>query len=135
MGAWSVNSFGNDDALDWLDELITGDDKLLMRTLRSVADLPESEYLEAPEAAHAIAAAEIVAALRGFPTTKEVPTTASAWISKSSAKVDQDLLSLALKSIDRIQNNSELRGLWDDTDHAQAWYAEIKDLKIRLGQS
>ncbi len=64
MGAWGTGSFDNDDAADLLTE-VTGDGDLSL--VREVFDnVPTStEYVEAPDASQAIAAAEIVAAALG----------------------------------------------------------------------
>ena len=57
MGAWGVAAFDNDDAMDWLIDLADEGPELLESTL----DLPP-QGAEGPEAANAVAAAEMVAA-------------------------------------------------------------------------
>jgi hypothetical protein len=64
MGAWGAGAFDNDDALDWLSELVDSPDFALGR---AVLDVTALEYLEAPEGSAALAAAEVVAAARGHP--------------------------------------------------------------------
>ena len=65
-GAWDTGPFDNDDALDWVWELSESNDLAVIEaTLESAAN--SSGYLEAPTASMAIAAAEVVAALRGNP--------------------------------------------------------------------
>ena len=67
MGAWGFGSFDNDDAADFLaDATESGDLSLVRGALDNV--LTSTEYVEAPDASQAIAAAEIVAAALGRPT-------------------------------------------------------------------
>jgi Domain of unknown function (DUF4259) len=64
MGAWGHGSFENDDAADWVHEFELQGASAVVPAQESVSKIPEDEYLEAPEASVAIAAAEIVAAAR-----------------------------------------------------------------------
>jgi len=133
MGAWSANSFGNDDALDWLADLSDGKDDLILETLNKVAQLPPTEYLEAPECCQALAAAELVAAASGAPPVEEFPEEATAWLSSHQLVVDSKLLDAVRQCIARISTNSELRELWDESDSKQEWYQSVEDLKKRIG--
>ena len=61
MGTWGIGSFENDDAADFMiDVLDSGDLSLIREVLDNV--LTSTEYVEAPDAALAIVAAEIAAA-------------------------------------------------------------------------
>src|SRR5918996_298232 len=63
MGAWGAGIFDNDDAADWVYELEqAGDDSVLAETLAAVANAGADAYVEAPDAAAALAAAAVVAA-------------------------------------------------------------------------
>ena len=62
MGAWGCGSFENDDAVDWVYEFESSGVAAVASALEHVSSIAEDEYLEAPEASAAIAAAEIVAA-------------------------------------------------------------------------
>lgn len=78
MGAWGLESFENDDALDWLADLEQADDEqFLVETL--TAAIEEAGYLEIGGASNAIAAAEVVAALAGHPAPS-LPEAAAAWV-------------------------------------------------------
>jgi len=58
MGAWSHESFGNDDACDWGHELAeTNDLSVIESALDSVLAIGD-DYLELSEASNGIAAAE-----------------------------------------------------------------------------
>src|ERR1700759_4152917 len=69
-GAWGYQSFENDDAMDWISELT--DAKGGVTTLNKPFDavIGTKGYLESPACCEAIAAAEVVAALTGHPSTK-----------------------------------------------------------------
>ncbi|WP_218946253.1 MULTISPECIES: DUF4259 domain-containing protein [Acinetobacter] len=66
MGAWSHEPFGNDDALDWVDQLVEGgnDESVLARVFNRAIE-NQKDYLEADEASMIVAAAEVVAKLLG----------------------------------------------------------------------
>lgn len=66
-GAWGSGSFENDDALDLSTNLAQQPDTALVyQTLRG-AVRDRTAYLEAPDGSAAVAAAEVVAALKGHP--------------------------------------------------------------------
>jgi hypothetical protein len=56
MGTWSVEPFGNDDAVDWADELKESNDPSLVQEAIDAVLAVGDEYLEAPDAAVAVAA-------------------------------------------------------------------------------
>lgn len=131
MGAWGVGTFENDDAGDWADELgWTQGDTLLVESLSYVVEL-EEEFLDSPEACRALAAAEVVAALRGAPAA-DLPEVVHKWVAQATG-IDVDALArLSLQAIERIEIDSELKELWDETEHASEWYGLIANLKSRL---
>src|SRR3954447_21088839 len=66
MGAWSIHAFANDDAAEFIAELEKADsDEPLSRAIATVNG--SMGYLDASDAARAIAAAELVAAGLGRP--------------------------------------------------------------------
>jgi hypothetical protein len=131
MGAWGFGPFENDDAGDWLYELEESPDaSVILTALSQVAESGE-EYLEAPEACNALAAAEIVAALNGHPLA-DLPENASAWVDEHEEIVSADLIPPALAAIERVRKQSELKELWDESKDAAKWYATLDDLVKRL---
>ena len=132
-GAWDTGPFANDDALDWVWELSESNDlSVIETTLKSAAN--SSGYLEAPTASMAIAAAEVVAALRGNPRP-ELPDEVSEWVQAHSVAVGEDLLKLARKSIENTKKkeSSELAQLWMDSEQLMdAWLKDLDDLLKRL---
>lgn len=131
MGAWDIGPFDNDDAADWLYELEgSAGISALAEAINAVADIGD-EYLEAPECAIALAAAEIVAALTGRPAAK-MPDNVAAWIHVQRAFDASSLKPIARSVVQRIRDNSELKELWDESDDAPAWYATLDDVSVRL---
>lgn len=130
MGAWGSGSFENDDAADWLAKLgtVTADD--LKKVLEQAADDPE--YLEAPAASVAVAAVEVIAALGGS-AAAGTPAAIVEWAKKNPNAGSPELKALALRALDRVRRNSELKDLWLEADGLNDWTASLQDLQTRLG--
>jgi len=132
VGAWGSDSFENDDAADWIANFCDAPDHaLVVNTLSGVADMDAGEYLEAPYCSEGIAAAEVVAALSGAPNTNLSGETKGC-LSRLEFKIDPSLVTLALKAMERIRTNSELKELWDESETPEEWYAALNGLEGRL---
>lgn len=134
MGAWSHESFGNDDACDWAAQLEEYDDlSLVEATLDAVLDVGD-EYLEAPEASQAIAAAEVVARLQGDAGTRDAYSEAvDAWVERITLLPSAELAAKARRALDRVlAGPSELMELWDESGEADVWQAAVRELKDRI---
>lgn len=130
MGAWGVGTFENDDAGDWVYRLEESEGlKLLTDTLSPAAD--PTGYLEAPTCTEALAAAEVVAALAGRPAP-DLPEEVQAWVKAHRAKVPSDLRELALRAVDQVAGDSELKELWQESDEMEAWSDRVQELRGRL---
>jgi hypothetical protein len=134
MGTWAVDAFGNDDALDWshgLEEI--KDDSLIQSTLDAVLDVG-SEYLEAPQAANALAAIETIARLQGNGGFHNSYTDdVDQWVKRHRVAVKPGLARQAHMVIQRIlAENSELKDLWQESDEFDAWLAAVQELKSRV---
>jgi hypothetical protein len=130
MGAWGTGSFENDDARDWVADLGTLAPADLTKILVQAADDPA--YLEAPTASIAVAAAEVVAALNGSPAVG-APAAILDWTHKNRQASTPELKTLALRALDRVRRNSEVKDLWMEADGLNDWIAALKDLQARLG--
>ena len=130
MGAWGTGSFENDDARDWVVDLGTLAPADLTKILVQAADDPA--YLEAPAASIAVAAAEVVAALNGSPAVG-APAAILDWTHKHQQASTPELKGLALRALDRVRRNSEVKDLWMEADGLNDWIAALKDLQARLG--
>ena len=134
MGAWSHESFGNDDACDWAAQLDEYDDlSLVEATLDTVLEAGDDE-LEAPEASEAIAAAEVVARLQGNPgAAEDLPEELDAWVERIRLLPSADLAAKARRALDRVlAGPSQLMELWDESGEAEAWQAAVRELKGRI---
>jgi hypothetical protein len=134
MGAWGSDSFENDDASDWLADFCDAPDReLISEALATVAEMDDAQYLEAPECSVGLAAAEVVAALKGAPNPS-LPDDAKNCLSNLEIKSDPSMVSLALKAVERIKTNSELKELWDEAENPAEWYQAVGSLESRLRQ-
>jgi len=149
MGTWGPDSFQNDWALDWLGDLRErGDTSFVRATLSQVVEhggtkhSPPSflerlrgrrhhtDWLNASVAAKSIAAAEIVAAWRGHPSSN-LPDSVITWVQQYSSSFQSDLVALAQKATAIVKTNSELRDLREQSD-ADGWQNAVEDLERRL---
>jgi hypothetical protein len=106
MGAWAAGSFDNDDAGDWICELPEADDTSVLEEAFSRV-IECDGYLEAPDCSVAIAAAEVVAALRQRPCV-EPPEQLGAFVSRIASPPLPALVGLALRALERVKTKSEL---------------------------
>jgi hypothetical protein len=134
MAAWGSGSFENDDAVDWLAELPTiapdGLIEVLTRIFSQAADDPN--YFEAPAASVVVAAAEVIAALNGSPAHETPPEIAKCAANRQPPT--PELKALALRALDRVRKNSELKDLWLEADGLNEWTVAIQDLQNRVGR-
>ncbi|MBD1872581.1 DUF4259 domain-containing protein [Nodosilinea sp. FACHB-131] len=134
MGTWSVDAFGNDDAADWAFELAESNDLSLVEAAIDGA-LAESDYLEAPDAAIALAAIEVIARLNGnWGDRNAYSEPADAWIAQVNVQLNPELLVRARAAINRIlSEDSEMLELWQDSGDHEAWLGSVENLRSRLG--
>jgi Domain of unknown function (DUF4259) len=151
MGAWGAGSFDNDWALDWLGGLREGGDAALVsRILDEVVQhggtkrlrpsfierwfllgrRHRTDWLKADVSSNAVAAAEIVAAWKGNPST-DLPDDAVEWVRQHASSFRPDLVSLAQQALGIVKTNSELQELWEEGD-ATEWKKAVEDLESRL---
>src|ERR1700743_3769029 len=113
MGAWAEGSFENDDALDWVWELKEAEDTAVLEEVFSIVTENE-DFLEAPDCSIAIAAAEVVAAVRKRAAAK-LPPEVQTYVKRVSEEPSPELVAEALAALKRIRVKSELQELWDDS--------------------
>lgn len=129
MAGWGTGSFENDDAAAWLANLKTLVPGELTKILLHAADDPD--YLEAPAASVAVAAAEVVAALNGSPPER-APAEIGEWTRLHPQALTPELKAVAIRALDRVRRNSELKDLWLEADGLNDWTAAGRDLQARL---
>lgn len=141
MGAWGINTFENDGALDWLGDFRDSphESKIIQTfspqtpppktgffsRLFGGASTPVSPELEGDEI---LAAAEVVATLRGRPPAtlpddlKDLP----------DVQISNETVTLALKAVDSVLETSNLRDCWEETDEYPSWKSAVADIRHRL---
>jgi hypothetical protein len=134
MGAWGISAFDNDNANDWAYGLEETADLSLVESALAAVEQAE-EYLEAPEACHALAACEVLARLKGRPGyTNAFTEKVDQWVAAHPLTPPAALVCRALSAIDRILGaDSELCELWGDSDDDAHWLAAVEDLRHRVG--
>jgi hypothetical protein len=127
MGIEDQGSFANDGAMDWLAELAADGTGALSKALRL-----SDGYVSIDEAQHAIAAAEIIAAIRGE-IAEELPKAVHSWLMENADVVvaDEDVAS-AINAVVRVRDNSELQEVWSEGPRYELWLRETAELLRRL---
>lgn len=135
MGAWSHESFGNDDACDFTYELEEAEDLSPVEAALDVVLESEDGEVDAGDACQAIAAAEVIARLQGRWGLRDTYSEdLDAWVEKVKLVPSAALVDRALRALDMIvAENSELAELWDESEDGDAWRAAVQDLKDRVG--
>jgi hypothetical protein len=134
MGTWGPGVFENDTACDFATAIASGGGvAALAQALDRVVSSGDS-YLEAPDAEEGLAAAEIVARLKGSPGQPTAYTASiDAWIRDLQTGVPDELIGKAKKSIARIlAEPSELLELWTESDEFDSWKRGVEEVSKRL---
>lgn len=129
MGTWGSGGFDNDDASDLAYEF----ERDGLSALDAALTVAAVDYLEAPAAQRAIAAAELVAAAMGRPgqLPPEIDIDANPFVARIAEGL-ADLQAMATAAVDRVlADRSEFKDLWAEDD-ATEWLAAVADLRSRL---
>ena len=138
MGTWAVGPYGNDFAQDWAEDLQESRDLYFIEdTLNNVLQAETTEYLEAPFGAEALAAVETWSRLQGKGGAKDEDSAAvDEWVAEVQAKLSKpraDIGDKAMRVLTLVLSEaSELRELWEDSEHFEEWQASVTDLRRRL---
>src|SRR5258708_20240958 len=143
MSIWEPGPFENDDAADWVTEVEEDPGlELIEDALSEVADPAHVGYLEIPDGAIAVAAAELVAQLLGRPGARSVVegeildeetfSSLAEGAQRLEARGEERLVGHALTAVDRVLNdkeNSELRQVLEEDKAAiSALTSAVQDL-------
>ena len=71
--------------------------------------------------------------MKGSPNP-DMPDDAKEGVSKLKIKADPGMVSLALRAVERVKTDSELKELWDEAENPAEWYAAVGNLEARLKQ-
>ncbi|MEM6889645.1 MAG: DUF4259 domain-containing protein [Pseudomonadota bacterium] len=124
MGTWSAGSFGNDDALDYVDGLSSFD--AAIETVMAFSAQPKR--FDACDACVALAASDLLAAGLGRPPG-DLPDVQHI----SLCAVSEDTLEHARTLVAQVRRTSELAELWEDD--AEEWHEALDALVVRLTPS
>ncbi|MFG2744470.1 DUF4259 domain-containing protein [Streptomyces chartreusis] len=128
MGTWDIGPFENDTAADFandLDDAAEGERETLIRRvlMRTVGN---RDYLEAPGAEEAIAAAALIAAQcpGGEPVSPHYGP------DEPVPSLPTDLSRLAVEALDRVlADESELSELWEEAEDGRRWRDSTRQMR------
>jgi len=138
VGAWGVEPFDNDDAADWSAEFEGAAEPAGLELLRSaLAAVDSPGYLEAPDGAIGVAAAQVVAWLLQPDTAQESPYAAAVigWLRTNTPSAGVGLVGAARRALSSVRSSdSELAELWAEANEAE-WERVLDriDLQLRSG--
>ncbi len=125
-------TFELDDAVEWLEAFEADGLASVQSAFDTLLEMEAADYIEATDAAHGLAAAEMVAAARDDDTSR-LPKSAHAAFNEHKGEIeDADLAASARKIVARILKNSELKDEAEAGDDAEAWSDDIRELLERL---
>ena len=125
MGQWGESMFESDGVLDFLTEFHNSKDFTLIEN--AVNNVLESEdYLDVDDCYNVIAAAEIVAAIKGHKSA-EFPHHLDFTVTNFEEKINDKLIKTIKKALKKVltQEDSELFELWDDPDSLKEYYENL----------
>lgn len=130
METWGYGAFENDAGSDLLHDLKQAKGtKLLKDAFTSVAP----GGWDSDDCQSAVAAAEIVAAMRRAPS-KDLPKEAIAWVQQQAQPVPDPLVVQARDLVRGVMTKSELKEIWEESGNAGPWVDAMKDLQQRLAK-
>ena len=134
MGAWDYGTLDNDDAQDFVGDLLDsrGDRWRMIEAALDLIANAAAEATEMPEEAAALAACEIVAAAASGAAVDELDEEVAAWAMRTAPKHLHILSKRAIFVVNRVSERSELQQEWEHSGDYQSWLGELDDLKRRL---
>ncbi len=125
-------TFENDDAVEWLEAFESDGLASVQTALDQLLEMEATDYIEGTDAAHGLAAAEMVAAARDDDTSR-LPKSALGGFKEHKGEIaDADLAAGARKVVARILKNSELKDEAEAGDDAEEWVDNVRELLERL---
>jgi len=134
MGAWGVGVFENDTACDYAAEIAeTTSTAKLESTLDRILTAGESAP-ESPECEEALAAADIIARLKGsFGDRTAYTEEIDKWVERVKLVPSDALVEKARRTATRIMTGpSELHDLWSESGELESWKSSLEGVLQRL---
>jgi hypothetical protein len=135
VGTWGSGIFDNDEAQDWVDNLVSADNVNFLIFAIQEATRHRSAYLDVDQGAAALAACEVLACLRGrWAEDVAYPQEVRSWVQGQTFSPSDVHLDQALTALERvIGDRSELKELWtDDEPIENEWMINVARLRERL---
>src|ERR1044071_4199180 len=130
MGTWGYKTFENDGAADWLYDLEEAEDaKFLLTPIKAV--LRTKGKVDIDDCLETLAAAEVMAASRYEPP-KDAPRIARSWIKRTAFVAKDADLKLAMRAVEKLCKNSELKDTWEGEGKLASWLKEVRKVSLRL---
>lgn len=130
MANWGPGIYENDDAMDWIYDLLDSGGLSRVKQALDVVIQEDVEDLELADCHIALAAADLVASLDGE-INPNLPTEAEDWITLTNRPVS-GLRAKAELVVKKIVNESFIPDQFDDVDQRSQWHGEMKSLLERL---
>ena len=130
MAEWGPGIYENDDAMDWIYDLLDSGGLGRVKRALDVVLQDDIEDLEAGDCRIALAAADLVAALDGD-INPNLPAEAEEWLTL----VDKSASGLRAKAeevVNEIYNSSVLRTRYKEKDQLDDWENVVRTLLKRL---
>ena len=134
MGAWGHLNFENDTALDLVYEIEEKGADRIKIAIEAINSREEDAFLDSDLCAEALAAIEYIAAVKDK-QSEDFPEDAEEWLTpanKDSLLAIRNLIANSKQAIDRIQHNSELKDLWEETGDYEKWTKVLEGLVTRI---
>jgi len=134
MGAWGHLNFENDTALDLVYEIEEKGADRIKNAIEAINSREEDAFLDSDLCSEALAAIEYIAAVKDK-ASEDFPEDAEEWLTpanKENLLAIRNLVPKSKQAIDRIQHNSELKDLWEETEDFADWTKVLEDLATRI---
>lgn len=134
MGAWGHLNFENDTALDLVYEIEEKGADRIKNAIEAINSREEDAFLDSDLCSEALAAIEYIAAVKDK-ASEDFPEDAEEWLTpanKESLLAIRNLIPKSKQAIDRIQHNSELKDLWEETEDFNNWTKVLEGLATRI---
>ena len=131
MSAWGINNFENDVALEFVNEVINTNAKLVKGIAESFVNNFHPENTSLDDCFTFLSICEIFAAINKKPS-EDVPSELEDWLERFYIEIDQEPLKLCTKGLLLILKDSEVKEMYLDTEYFKAWEDVQKDLLKRL---
>ena len=134
MGAWGHLNFENDTALDLVYEIEEKGADRIKIAIEAINSREEDAFLDSDLCSEALAAIEYIAAVKDK-QSEDFPEDAEEWLTpanKDSLLAIRNLIANSKQAIDRIQHNSELKDLWEETGDYEKWTKVLEGLVTRI---